>query len=238
MKIALIGYGKMGKTIESLALEKGHEIVLKIQQNNLSEMNADNLAKADVCIEFSSPESAYELVCRCLKAGIPTVCGTTAWLDRLEEAKNLALENNTAFLYASNFSLGVNLFFKINAYAAQLFSKYAQYRVEMDETHHTQKKDSPSGTAVTLAEQIIALHPEKTCWVNHETPQPEALLIRSHREDPAPGTHRIVWESEVDRVELIHTAHQRTGFAAGALLAAEFLVNKKGIFSMADVLNQ
>lgn len=237
MNIALIGYGKMGKTIEQLALEKGHHISLKIQRKNAHELTATHLANTDVCIEFSSPESAFNLVSRCLMAGKPTVCGTTAWLNQLDEAKNLALENQTAFLYASNFSLGVNLFFEINRFVSKLLSKYPQYHVSMEEIHHTQKKDSPSGTAVTLAEQILAEHPQKEHWVNVESIQPEALMIRSRREDPAPGTHTIAWDSDIDSIEIKHTAHSRTGFAAGALMAAEFLVNKKGIFTMNDVLN-
>ena len=237
MNIALIGYGKMGKTIERLALEKGHHISLKIQRENAHELTTTHLANTDVCIEFSSPESAFHLVSQCLKAGKPTVCGTTAWLDQLDEAKSLALEHQTAFLYASNFSLGVNLFFEINRFVSKLLSKYPQYHVSMEEIHHTQKKDSPSGTAVTLAEQILAEHPQKKHWVNNESIQPEALIIRSHREDPAPGTHAIAWDSDIDSIEIKHTAHSRTGFAAGALMAAEFLVNKKGIFTMNDVLN-
>ncbi|MBU3676949.1 MAG: 4-hydroxy-tetrahydrodipicolinate reductase [Chitinophagaceae bacterium] len=237
MKIALIGYGKMGKTIESLAIEKGHQIVLKIQRENAHELTPAHLAQADVCIEFSSPNAAFHLVSACLNAGKPTVCGTTAWLDQLDEAKTLALNNNTAFLYASNFSLGVNLFFEINRFVSKLLSKYPQYHVTMEEIHHTQKKDAPSGTAVTLAEDILREHPTKTCWVNAESIQPEALVIRSLREDPAPGTHSIAWESNIDSIEIKHTAHSRTGFAAGALMAAEFLVDKKGIFTMNDVLN-
>ena len=237
MKIALIGYGKMGKTIESLAIAKGHQIVLKIQRENSHELTRESLQQADVCIEFTSPESAFSMVSTCLEAGIPTVCGSTAWLEHLNEAQQLALKNNTAFLYASNFSLGVNLFFKINRYAAKLLGQYAQYEVSMEETHHTQKKDAPSGTAVTLAEHIIAEHPKKTSWVKEEALQPEELPIKSHRIDPAPGTHIIRWSSSIDTIELSHTAHSREGFAAGALLAAEFLAGKKGLFSMEDVLN-
>jgi len=236
MKIALIGYGKMGKTIENLALTKGHQVVLKIQRNNVHELTVDALQEADVCIEFSGPDSAFTLVSACLNAGRPTVCGSTAWLHQLEEAQQLALKNNTALLYASNFSLGVNLFFKINQFAAKLLSRYAEYKVLMEETHHTQKKDAPSGTAVTLAEAILAEHPTKKSWVNHETLQPEELPIISYRIDPAPGTHLVRWDSTIDTIELSHTAHSRDGFAAGALLAAEFLVQKKGLFTMDDVL--
>ena len=237
MNIALIGYGKMGKTIESLALAKGHHIVLKISRENINDLNIENLKKADVCIEFTSPHTAFQMVSTCLNAGIPTVCGTTAWLNQLNEAHQIAQKNNTAFLYASNFSLGVNLFFKINQYAAKLIGRYAQYNVTIEETHHTQKLDTPSGTAVTLAEGILNEHPSKNKWINNETPQPNELSILSHRIDPAPGTHVIRWESIIDTIELSHTAHSREGFAAGALVAAEFLVGKKGIFTMDDVLS-
>ena len=237
MNIALIGYGKMGKTIEKLALAKGHHIVLKINKENSNELTSENLKKADVCIEFTSPHTAFNMVSACLDAGIPTVCGTTAWLNQLDEAKQLAQKNNTAFLYASNFSLGVNLFFKINQYAAKLMGRYSQSAVSIDETHHTQKLDAPSGTAVTLAEGILSEHPIKNKWVNHESTQVNELTIRSHRIDPAPGTHAIRWESAIDTIELSHTAHSREGFAAGALLAAEFLVGKTGFFSMDDVLS-
>lgn len=236
MNIALIGYGKMGKTIETLATAKGHRIVLKIQQNNVHELTTAALQEADVCIEFTGPDSAFNMVSACLNAGKPTVCGSTAWLHQLEEAQQLAINNNTALLYASNFSLGVNLFFKINRYAAKLLGRYPQYNVSISETHHTQKKDAPSGTAVSLAEDILAEHPTKKTWVKETAQHPHELPIHAERIDPAPGTHLIRWESVIDTIELCHTAHSREGFAAGALLAAEFLVNKKGIFTMEDVL--
>jgi 4-hydroxy-tetrahydrodipicolinate reductase len=236
MNIALIGYGKMGKTIEALATAKGHRIVLKIQRNNAHELTANALQDADVCIEFTGPDSAFNMVSACLHAGKPTVCGSTAWLHQLEEAQQLALKNNTALLYASNFSLGVNLFFKINRYAAQLLGRYPQYDVSISETHHTQKKDAPSGTAVTLAEDILAEHPTKNTWVKETAQQAHELPIHSERIDPAPGTHLIRWASSIDSIELCHTAHSREGFAAGALMAAVFLANKKGIFTMEDVL--
>jgi 4-hydroxy-tetrahydrodipicolinate reductase len=236
MNIALIGYGKMGKTIETLATAKGHRIVLKIERSNAHELTTNALQNADVCIEFTGPDSAFKMVSACLNAGKPTVCGSTAWLDHLEEAQQLALNNNTALLYASNFSLGVNLFFKINRYASKLLGRYPQYDVSINEIHHTQKKDAPSGTAVTLAEGILAEHPTKNTWVKEIAQQPHELPIHSERIDPAPGTHLIRWASTIDTIELCHTAHSREGFAAGALLAAEFLANKKGIFTMEDVL--
>ena len=236
MKIALIGYGKMGKTIEELAIQKGHEIVLKIGQDNLIEFNDTNIQKADVCIEFTSPEAAFENVTKCLNAGIPTVCGTTAWLQHLKEAQDICIAKNTAFLYASNFSVGVNLFFQINEYVAQLMSKYEAYNVSMEEIHHTQKKDAPSGTAVTLAEGILKNYPSKKTWVNSADSKQDELSIISKRIDPAPGTHAITYHSEIDDITITHTAHSRIGFASGALLAAEFLANKKGLYTMKEVL--
>lgn len=236
MKIALIGYGKMGKTIEEIAVKKGHEIVLKIGHGNRIDFTQDNIQKADVCIEFSTPDAAFDNVKKCLLAGVPTVCGTTAWLHHLPEVQQLCLKQDSAFLYASNFSIGVNLFFKINAYVAELMSRYNDYNVSMEEIHHTQKKDSPSGTAVTLAEGILRHHPHKTTWVNQEEVQSNELSIRSKRIDPAPGTHSVTYQSEIDEITITHTAHSRLGFASGALTAAEFLYNKKGLFTMSDVL--
>jgi 4-hydroxy-tetrahydrodipicolinate reductase len=236
MNIALIGYGKMGKTIEQLALEKGHTIVLKMTSSNAREISEEQLRAADVCIEFSTPETAFENVSRCLRAGVPTVCGTTAWLDRLPEAEQLCLQHHAAFLYASNFSIGVNLFFRISEYAASLLSRHTQYAVSMEEIHHTQKKDAPSGTAVTLAEGILAQYPNKDRWVNHESGQPEELGIVSKRIDPAPGTHSVRYQCGIDEITLTHTAHSRLGFASGALTAAEFLHGKKGVFTMKEVL--
>lgn len=236
MKIALIGYGKMGKTIEDLAIEKGHEIVLKINQSNLLEFTTEAIQQADVCIEFSTPETAFDNITKCLKAGIPTVSGTTAWLRHLPEVHTTCLENNAAFLYASNFSIGVNLFFQINEYIASLMNKYPQYQVSMEEIHHTQKKDAPSGTAVTLAEGILKNYPNLSHWINEANGNENELPILSKRIDPAPGTHSITYHSAIDDIEIKHTAHSRIGFASGALVAAEFLAGKKGIFSMKDVL--
>jgi 4-hydroxy-tetrahydrodipicolinate reductase len=236
MKIALIGYGKMGKAIEDIALQKGHEIVLKIGSGNLEQFTTETLQQADVCIEFSTPETAFDNVCKCLMAGKPTICGSTAWLQQLPEAEALCLQQQTAFLYASNFSIGVNLFFKINEYAAQLMSAYPLYKVSMEEIHHTAKKDAPSGTAVTLAEGILKYNPAKKQWVSGDTNNEQELAIVSKRIDPAPGTHTVFYDSDIDSIELKHTAHSRMGFAYGAVLAAEFLQHKKGIFSMKDVL--
>lgn len=238
MKIALIGYGKMGQAIESIAVAKGHEIVLKIALENVADNTIGNLQKADVAIEFTGPESAFENIKKCLEAGVPVVCGSTGWLDHYDEAVELAKHNNTALLYASNFSIGVNLFFELNKQLATLMASYKDYDVSMEEIHHTQKKDAPSGTAITLAEQIIHLHPDKEGWENEaSSTDPAKLNIVSARIDPAPGTHKVVYSSPIDDIEIIHTAHNRTGFASGAVLAATFLnEHRSGIWSMKDVL--
>ncbi|MEI8097509.1 MAG: 4-hydroxy-tetrahydrodipicolinate reductase [Sediminibacterium sp.] len=236
MNIALIGYGKMGKAIETIALEKGHQIVLKIDIDNAADFNQENISKADVAIEFTGPHSAFENVMKCLELGIPVVCGSTGWLDKFETATNYCQEKKGALLYASNYSIGVNLFFEINKYVAQLMSTHKEYNVVMEEIHHTQKKDAPSGTAITLAEQVLAAIQQKKQWVNEASNHPEDLSIISKRIDPAPGTHTIKYTSAVDDIEIIHTAHNRVGFAGGALLAAEFIHGKQGIFSMKEVL--
>jgi len=237
MKIAIIGYGKMGKAIEEIAINKGHEIILKINSQNLADFTKENLQKADVCIEFTTPHTAFENVKRCLEAGVPTVCGSTAWLEKLEEAKQIAIDQHTAFLYASNFSIGVNLFFKINKMVAAIMEKHPEYKVSMEEIHHTHKKDAPSGTAVTLAEGILENYATKNKWVNEVTNQANELSIISKRIDPAPGTHTIFYQSQIDEISINHTAHSRIGFANGSVLAAEFLHTKKGIFTMNDVLH-
>ena len=236
MNIALIGYGKMGKAIETIALEKGHQIVLKIDIDNAADFNQENISKADVAIEFTGPHSAFENVMKCLELDIPVVCGSTGWLDKFETATNYCQEKKGALLYASNYSIGVNLFFEINKYVAQLMSTHKEYNVVMEEIHHTQKKDAPSGTAITLAEQVLAAIQQKKQWVNEASNHPEDLSIISKRIDPAPGTHTIKYTSAVDDIEIIHTAHNRVGFAGGAVLAAEFIHGKQGIFSMKEVL--
>lgn len=236
MNIALIGYGKMGKAIEAIALEKGHQIVLKIDINNASDFNLENISKADVAIEFTGPHSAFENVMKCLELGIPVVCGSTGWLEKWELAKAYCDQQQGSLLYASNYSIGVNLFFEINKYVAQLMSSHTNYDVVMEEIHHTQKKDAPSGTAITLAEQVLTFIKQKKQWVNDATNNAEDLEIISKRIDPAPGTHTIKYTSSVDDIEIIHTAHNRVGFAGGAVLAAEFLHNKKGLYNMKDVL--
>lgn len=236
MKIALVGYGKMGKAIEAIALEKGHEIVLKIDLHNASDLNAENLSKADVAIEFTGPHSAYDNVMTCLRNGVPVVCGSTGWLERFAEVKAFCEAENGTLIYASNFSIGVNLFFELNTRLAGMMKDYPQYRVSMEEIHHTQKKDAPSGTAITLAEQILEGHPSLEKWVNEPSENTGELPIVSERIDPAPGTHKVKYSSTVDDIEIIHTAHSRVGFAGGAVLAAEFTAGRKGIFGMKDVL--
>ena len=236
MKIALIGYGKMGKAIEEIAVNRGHEIVLKITSSNKSEFISENLQKADVAIEFTNPESAYENLQTCLQAHIPTVCGSTGWLDKKAEIEQLAQKENAGFLYTSNFSIGVNLFFELNTYLAKLMNAHPEYNVSVEEIHHTAKKDAPSGTAITLAEQILAEISRKTNWVKDLENSPEELAIKSERIDPAPGTHIITYHSDIDDIEIKHTAHSRKGFAFGAVLAAEYVAAHTGIFTMKDVL--
>ena len=236
MKIALIGYGKMGQAIEAIAIEKGHEIVLKIDINNASDFNPENISNADVAIEFTGPHSAFHNVMKCLELGIPVVCGSTGWLDKWEEAKKYCNQQNGTLLYASNYSIGVNLFFEINKFVAQLMSNHSDYNIIMEEIHHTQKKDAPSGTAITLAEQVLGFVKQKKQWINYPSNERTDLEIISKRMDPAPGTHTIRYTSVVDDIEIIHTAHNRVGFAGGAVLAAEFIKDKKGIFTMQDVL--
>jgi 4-hydroxy-tetrahydrodipicolinate reductase len=236
MKIALIGYGKMGKAIEEIALQNGHEIVLTISIENTEDMTQANLQKADVAIEFTGPESAAENLQKCFEVNLPVVCGSTGWLDKWEEVKNFCTAKDGALVYASNYSIGVNLFFEVNHFLAKLMNEYDSYEVKLAEIHHTQKKDAPSGTAITLAEQILSNISRKKQWVNKHVEDGEELEIISERIDPAPGTHKIKYTSSIDDIEIIHTAHNRTGFATGAVKAAEFLRGKKGVFTMKDVL--
>jgi 4-hydroxy-tetrahydrodipicolinate reductase len=244
MRIALIGYGKMGKTIEQLALRQEHEIVLKIGSGNPEDFTGENLRQADVAIEFSRPEVAFANICACLRAGVPTVCGTTAWLDRLPEVEALCRQTGGAFLYASNFSIGVNIFFAVNRILAAMMDGQVQYDVRLEEIHHTQKLDAPSGTAITLANDILNKISRKKKWVSLPDGQSpgqqgggeNALEIVSKRIDPAPGTHVVTWSSAIDTIEISHTAHSREGFAAGALAAAGWLIGRRGVFGMKDVL--
>lgn len=236
MKLALIGYGKMGKAIEEMALERGHEVVQTIDQPNLHEFTKENLSRADVAIEFTGPHSAFENVQKCIRFGIPVVCGSTGWTDRLDEMKRYCREMNGGLVYSSNYSVGVNIFFEVNKKLAALMAPHNEYEVILEETHHTQKKDAPSGTAITLAEQVLETVKRKKKWVNELSDNPEDLEIISQRVDPAPGTHSVKYASAIDTIEIIHTAHNRKGFATGAVLAAEFIHDKKGFFTMKEVL--
>lgn len=236
MKIALIGYGKMGKAIEEIALQNGHEIVLKISIENAVDLTIDNIQKADVAIEFTGPESAVKNIRICLDAGIPVVCGSTGWLKDWETLVDICNDKNGALLYASNFSIGVNIFFEINKQLAKLMSNRPEYNVSIEETHHTEKKDAPSGTAISIAEDLLANYPLKNKWILGKSSNQDELSIISKRIDPAPGVHSVLYNSPIDQIEIIHTAHNRIGFASGAVLAAEFILGKKGVFNMGDVL--
>ncbi|AOM77204.1 4-hydroxy-tetrahydrodipicolinate reductase [Pedobacter steynii] len=244
MKIALLGYGKMGQIIERFALERGHEVVLKISVDNLDDLNKSNLSKADVAIDFSAPDAAIGNIYACFEANLPIVVGTTGWYGQLQGVKNECLSSNNTLLYGSNFSIGVNIFFHINKVLAKLMSNFPAYDVQVEEIHHTQKLDSPSGTAMTIAEGIIEELDGKTEWVNELVGTPfedvikkEQVLIESHRIENVPGTHTVVYSSEVDDIELKHTAHSRAGFALGAIVAAEWLQNKQGFYNIADIFN-
>ncbi len=232
MKIALLGYGKMGKVIECIALERSHEIVLK----KSSVTTFEGIENADVAIDFSIPDVAVENITTCLEKGIPVISGTTGWLDEYQKMVDLCREKNGAFLYSSNFSLGVNLFFELNNYLAQMMSKFKEYNVSMEEIHHTQKLDKPSGTAISLAKDILKNYPEKKDWTI-ENPSKDEIFIDVKRIENVPGTHSVFYNSDVDFIEIKHVAHNREGFALGAVIAAEWLHNKTGIFSMKDVLN-
>ena len=236
MNIALIGYGKMGKAIEEIALQHGHAIVLRISIENTEDMTAENLQKADAAIEFTGPESAADNLKKCFDAGVPVVCGSTGWLAGWDEIKSICISKNAALVYASNYSIGVNLFFELNKYLSKVMEDYETYDMKIEEIHHTGKEDAPSGTAITLAVQILENIKRKKLWVNQSSNKEEELEIISERIDPAPGTHKVRYTSPIDDIEIIHTAHNRMGFAGGAVKAAEFIKGKKGIFTMKDVL--
>ena len=239
MKIALLGYGKMGKVIEKLALQRGHQIVLQ----KTSSTSFDELENADVAIDFSIPSAALTNIATCLERGVPIISGTTGWLDSYDQMASLCQEKKGAFIYSSNFSLGVNIFFELNEYLAKIMSKFNQYNVEIEEIHHTQKLDAPSGTAISLAKGIIdnSLY---TNWTlvnqesdtKNETTSSKSILIDAKRIENVPGTHSIFYNSEVDLIEIKHKAHNREGFALGSIVAAEWIIGKKGVFTMKDVL--
>lgn len=235
MKIALIGYGKMGHEIERIALERGHEIVCTIDVNNLEDFNSDKFRSAQVAIEFTRPETALDNYRKCFKANVPVVSGTTGWLEHVAEVKT-ACENGQTFFYASNFSLGVNLFFALNKKLAEMMNSFPVYDVRMKEVHHTQKLDAPSGTAITLAEGILENLERKTSWVKDVANTPEEIAVASERTGQVPGYHEIIWESDVDTITIAHDAKNRVGFALGAVLAAELTATKKGFIGMTDLL--
>ncbi|KAB7728397.1 4-hydroxy-tetrahydrodipicolinate reductase [Rudanella paleaurantiibacter] len=239
MNILLLGYGKMGRTIEQIALERGHQIVGRIDVNNRHELDTLANDAVDAVIEFSTPDSVVGNLTYCFERGWPVVCGTTGWLNERPAIETLCREKNGAFFYASNYSIGVNLFFRLNKTLAQFMHQYPSYQVSMTEIHHTEKKDSPSGTAITLAEGIMANLPGKTRWQEQAegvAEADEAVMIESIREGKVPGTHTVRYESEVDRIEISHVAHSRQGFALGAVVAAEWVAGRQGIFGMDDLL--
>jgi 4-hydroxy-tetrahydrodipicolinate reductase len=236
MRIAIIGYGKMGHMIEEVAIQRGHEIVLRINIENTDDFTKENIAKADVAIEFTGPHTAHDNVKKCIDFGVPVVSGSTGWNVKLEEIKEYVKQKSGSFLHTSNFSIGVNIFFEVNKLLAKLMAPHKEYDVVLKEIHHTAKLDAPSGTAVSLAEQVLANVPRKVKWINHDAQSSNELTIISERIDPAPGTHFVKYTSEIDDIEIIHTAHNRKGFALGAVLAAEYISDKIGIFSMQEVL--
>lgn len=230
MKIALLGYGKMGKVIERIALERGHEIVLR----KTSSDSFDGLEQADAAIDFSVPDAAVTNISECLNRGIPVISGTTGWLEEYHKMAELCEQKDGAFIYGSNFSLGVNIFFELNSHLAKMMGRLKDYKVSIEEVHHTQKLDAPSGTAITLAKEIIN-HSDYAGWAIGN-PKEDDIFINAIREENVPGTHTVVYDSEVDSIEIKHTAHSREGFALGAVVATEWLYGKKGIYSMKDVL--
>lgn len=232
MKIALLGYGKMGQVIERIALERGHEIVLKKSRNATFE----GLQMADVAIDFSIPNAALENISTCFENGIPVISGTTGWLEHYPKMVQLCDDKQGSFIYASNFSLGVNIFFELNSYLSKIMSQFTQYSTTIEEIHHTQKLDAPSGTAITLAENIIN-HSDYSSWALDEAKNSDELVIKAERIPNVPGTHTVTYQSVVDSIEIKHEAHNREGFALGAVIAAEWILGKKGVYSMKDVLN-
>jgi len=234
MRILLVGYGKMGKTIEDAAIKKGHVIAGKIHPN--AGLSFDFTTEVDAAIEFSMPDSAVNNIKLCLDHTIPVVCGTTGWLNHKKEVDDYCRSKNGTFFYASNYSMGVNIFFKLNEQLAKMMQRKDSYDLRIDEIHHTQKKDAPSGTAITLAEGILKNIDWKKQWVKEESISGSDIVIGSHREDPAPGTHTITYTSRIDDIEIKHTAHSREGFAKGAVEVAEWIIHQKGVLGMDDFL--
>ena len=237
MNIALIGYGKMGKEMEQVAIARGHSIVLKVDSSNAATFSIAELQRADVAIEFSRPESAVANIYRCFEAHVPVVVGTTGWLSRLGEVRQACAETNQGLFYASNYSIGVNLFFRLNEMLAKLMQEYPGYNVSMEEIHHVHKLDAPSGTAISLAAQVMQQIPAKQKWVNDATENSSELAIISKRIDEVPGTHTVTYRSDEDEISITHIAHSRKGFALGAVVAAEWMKGKRGFFGMNDLMS-
>ena len=244
MKIVLLGYGKMGQLIERFAMKRGHEVVLIIDERNRNSITPDDLEDADMAIDFSTPHAALENISLCFESNLPLVVGTTGWYEHLDEVKETCLEADQSFLYGSNFSIGVNIFFHINKMLAKAINPYKQYDVQVEEIHHIHKLDAPSGTAITIAEGILENNDEKKTWVNsvegsgeEVIPKANELLIESLRIEEVPGTHTVLYSSEVDQIELKHTAHSREGFALGAVIAAEWLLGKKGFYQVTEMFD-
>jgi 4-hydroxy-tetrahydrodipicolinate reductase len=235
MKIALIGYGKMGKEIEAIAIQRGHEVVVKVNRDVAATLTDNELLEADVAIEFSTPNVVVDNIKRCFNIGLPIVVGTTGWYEQFDNIKQTCVEKNATLFHATNFSLGVNLFFKLNTYLAELMNKYTEYDVSMEEIHHIHKLDKPSGTAITLANQILQNIERKKNW-SIDSKEKETLFIQDVREGEVPGTHVIKYHSAIDDIEIMHKAHSRKGFALGAVIASEFLKDKKGMYTMRDII--
>jgi 4-hydroxy-tetrahydrodipicolinate reductase len=238
MNLGLIGYGHMGKEVESVALAKDHTISFIIDENNQADLKSSVLSKADVIIEFTRPDAAFINIRTCLESGVPIVSGTTGWLERFDEIKTVCNKFNGGLFYASNFSIGVNLFFELNAYLAKITSSYPDYSIRLEEIHHTRKKDAPSGTALTLAEQIIAENANINGWTQELLAPKDQIRVNSVREGNVTGIHSVSYTSDEDKISIRHEAFNRSSFAKGAVAAAEFMVNRKGIFTMKDLLKQ
>jgi 4-hydroxy-tetrahydrodipicolinate reductase len=236
MRIVLIGYGKMGKEIERIAIDRGHQIVSKIDIENPDDLISLTNKEVDVAIEFSNPVSAFSNIMKCIEKQIPIVCGTTGWLEKKAEVEKATQSFDSTFFYASNYSIGVNLFFKLNKQLAKLMQPHAGYDIYTNEIHHIEKEDSPSGTAITIAEGIMSQYPNKNKWVNNEIPGADEIAIWSQRESTKPGTHTVKYISKVDQIEVTHEAFSREGFALGAVIAAEWILGKKGVLGMDDML--
>ena len=236
MNIAIIGYGRMGKEIEKASLARKHKVVLKIDADNIRTIRPENFKNVDVAIEFTNPDSAYLNINLCFDHNIPVVSGTTGWLDQFDDVINRCKAENQSFFYASNYSIGVNLFFKLNSYLAKIMDGYENYDVEVEETHHTKKLDAPSGTAITITNEIVNRLDRKNSWEKEKVSQDKSVAVRSFREGEVPGNHKVIYESSYDKITIEHDAKSREGFALGAVLAAEFIADKKGCFTMDDML--